>query len=79
MQFFAITFDKILIRYYLMMACVIAGVFTAQYWLVALALPIFLSAILGVSFKAEKPTERKQMKQVNLTQRNATAKQQQAA
>lgn len=37
-----------------MMAVVIIGVFTGQYWLVVLALPIFLSAMLGFSFKATK-------------------------
>jgi 1,4-dihydroxy-2-naphthoate octaprenyltransferase len=79
MQFFALTFDKILIRYYLMMACVIAGVFTAQYWLVALALPVFLSAILGISFKSAQPQKTKQVKQMVATgQRMATGKQQAA-
>lgn len=54
MRFFALTFDLILIRYYLMMAAVIIGVFTGQFWLAFFALPLFLSAILGISFKAEK-------------------------
>lgn len=53
MRFFALTFDVILIRYYLMMAAVIGGVFSGQFWIATLALPLFLSAILGVSFKPE--------------------------
>ncbi len=54
MEFFALSIDKIVIRYFLMMAAVIVGVFTGQFWLAGLALPIFLSAILGLRFGAPK-------------------------
>ena len=51
MEFFNINIATVIIRFYLMMAVVIIGVFTAQYWLVGLALPIFLSVMLGLSIK----------------------------
>lgn len=54
MRFFAATFDYILIRFFLMMACVIGGLFAGQPIVALLALPFFLSAILGVSFLPEK-------------------------
>lgn len=54
MRFFALTFDKVLIRFFLMMACVIGGLFAGQPFITILALPLFLSAIMGVSFQPEK-------------------------
>lgn len=54
MEFFTLSIDKIVFRYFLMMAAVIVGVFTGQFWLAALGLPIFLSAILGLSFTSSK-------------------------
>lgn len=53
MRFFALTFDKVLVRFYLMMACVIGGLFTGQPLIAILALPLFLSAVLGISFLPE--------------------------
>lgn len=53
MRFFALTFDKVLLRFFLMMTCVIVGLFAGQPLLALLALPIFLSAVLGVSFIPE--------------------------
>ncbi len=54
MRFFACTFDKVIIRFFLMMACVIGGLFAGQPLIAILALPLFLSAILGVSFMPEE-------------------------
>lgn len=54
MRFFACTFDKVLIRFFLMMAAVIGGMFAGQPLIALLALPLFLSAILGVSFMPEE-------------------------
>lgn len=51
MRCFAISLDVLLVRYFLMMACVIVGLFSGLNFLAFLALPIFLSAILGVSFR----------------------------
>jgi len=57
MRFFALTFDKVLLRFFLMMACVIGGLFAGQPLIAILALPIFLSAVLGVSFLPEPQHE----------------------
>lgn len=51
MQFFTLSFDKIVLRYFLMMGVVIASVFAGQPLFAILALPIFLSAVLGISFR----------------------------
>lgn len=53
MRCFACTFDKVLIRFFLMMASVIVGLFSGQLLLAILALPLFLSAVLGISFLPE--------------------------
>ncbi|WP_116125433.1 hypothetical protein [Lewinella sp. IMCC34183] len=50
MRFYAITFDKVVIRFYLMMAVVLIGMFSGYYAIALLALPLFLSAILGIQF-----------------------------
>ena len=55
MRFYAITFDKVVIRFYLMMAAVLIGMFSGYYAVAFLALPLFLSAVLGISFKPESP------------------------
>lgn len=50
MKFFEASLGTIVTRFYLMMAVIIVAVF-AKIWLLAyLALPIFLSAMLGVKF-----------------------------
>ncbi|WP_020570116.1 hypothetical protein [Neolewinella persica] len=54
MRFFALTFDKVLIRFFLMMALIIGGMFAGQPLIAVLALPLFLSAMLGVSFLPEE-------------------------
>ena len=56
MRLYAITYDKVVIRFYLMMGCVLLGMFSGYYAIALLALPLFLSAILGVSFKQEPTT-----------------------
>jgi hypothetical protein len=53
MEFFNISVSTIVMRFFLMMGVIITGVFTGQYWLVVLGLPIFLSAMLGVGFKSK--------------------------
>lgn len=53
---FSLSIGGVVIRFFLMMAVIIAGVFTGQYWLTILGLPIFLSALLGVSFANPKST-----------------------
>ncbi|WP_367392928.1 hypothetical protein [Lewinella sp. LCG006] len=51
MEFFSISVSTIILRFFLMMAVIILGVFIGQYWLAALGLPIFLSVMLGLGVK----------------------------
>lgn len=51
---FSLSIGAVVIRFFLMMAVIIAGVFTGQHWLTILGLPIFLSALLGVNFARPK-------------------------
>lgn len=51
MKFFNINFATVMVRFFLMMAVVIGGLFAGQGWLAVLALPIFLSVMLGISFE----------------------------
>lgn len=44
---FKLSIAGVVIRFYLMMAVVIIGGFTGMWWLAILALPIFLSAMVG--------------------------------
>ena len=53
MRYFDINLVTVLVRFYLMMAAVIVGLFTGLNWLAFLALPIFLSIMLGVTFRKE--------------------------
>ena len=56
MDMFSLSIGGVVIRFFLMMAVIIAGVFTGMYWLTFLGLPIFLSALLGAKF--ERPAEK---------------------
>lgn len=67
MRYFACTFDKVLIRFFLMMASVIVGLFSGQPLIAFLALPLFLSAMLGVSFLPEAADASAQAKELPLT------------
>lgn len=51
MDFFSINITTVILRFFLMMAVIIAGVFMGQYWLAVLGLPIFLSVMLGLGKK----------------------------
>lgn len=55
MQFFNISLVTIMLRFYLMMAVVIGSLFAGVPWLCILALPIFLSVMLGVTINKEAP------------------------
>lgn len=58
MKPFSISFATALIRFYLMMAIALVAGFANIPWLAVLCLPLFLSAILGISFKKEATHER---------------------
>lgn len=51
MKMFDLSFSTIIMRFYLMMLLVIVGVLTKLWVLPFLALPLFLTIMLGVSFK----------------------------
>ncbi len=57
MKPFDLNFDILLLRFYLMMAVIIVSFFIGMPYLAVLALPIFLSAMMGVSLfkKKNKP------------------------
>ena len=56
-EFLNLTLGTMLLRYYLMMAVVIAAGFLGNWWIALLALPIFLSTILGVVIKFGKDSK----------------------
>ena len=56
MKLFEASIGTIVSRFFMMMAVVIIAGFSGQWWLSILALPILLSAMLGVSFKSKKNT-----------------------
>lgn len=58
MKFFQLNFATVILRFYLMMAVVIGSVFAGQMWLAVLALPIFLTIMLGMSFKRPVATSK---------------------
>ncbi len=59
MKPFGVNFQTIVIRFYLMMAVVIVSVFSGLYWLSILALPVFLSGMLGINFFKSSKKETK--------------------
>ncbi len=52
-KLFNARFDKIIIRYYLMMIVIIGSFYLGAPILGLIGLPIFLSAILGMEFKSK--------------------------
>jgi len=65
MKTFELSIGTVILRFYLMMMIVIAAGFIGQWWLAALALPVFLSIMAGISFSK---TEKKEAKIKELTQ-----------
>ncbi len=55
-KMFSLSFDKLILRYYLLMAVVIAAFFAEVPLFALLALPIFLTSILGLSITFPKAT-----------------------
>ena len=53
-MFFKLSVAGVVFRFYLMMAVVVAAGFLGQWWLTVLALPIFLSIMMGVTFGKKK-------------------------
>lgn len=59
LDMFSLSIGGVVIRFFLMMAVIIAGVFTGMHWLTILGLPIFLTALMGVSLTSPSPIEAK--------------------
>lgn len=53
LRFFELNFGSVLLRFYLMMAVIIIAGFSGHWLFAMLALPIFISIMLGVSFKGD--------------------------
>jgi hypothetical protein len=56
------SFENIILRFALMMALVIGGMFTGMEWLMILALPVFLTALLAVKIEFGKSAASKSSK-----------------
>jgi hypothetical protein len=57
MKFMQLNFTTLIIRFYLLMAVVIVAFFAGIPWLAILSLPIFFSALMGISFKRTPTTK----------------------
>ena len=53
MKMFDLSISTVILRFYLMMLLVIVGVLTKIWILPFLALPLFLTIMMGVSFKSK--------------------------
>ena len=57
-EFLKLNIGTVIIRFYLMMAIVIIGGFTGQWWIAILALPVFLSTMMAVKFNINTPKKK---------------------
>lgn len=53
-EYFEAQWDTVIIRFFLMMAFIIVGVFAGQYWLAAFGLPLFLSGMMALKITFPK-------------------------
>jgi len=49
MKLFELSLDKLLIRFYLIMLIIIVAGFTGLWWLAILSLPVFFTALMGMT------------------------------
>ena len=63
MNFFELPVDKLILRFYLMMAIIIAAGFTGQWWIAPLGFFVFIGCITGMKFrqKAGEPAQARRM------------------
>lgn len=69
MKITSASFETVILRFYLMMIIVISSFFSGYPIFAILAVPVFLSALAGVSFKKDKPRSRNHIKYVRLNKR----------
>jgi hypothetical protein len=55
-QFLNLSIAGVIVRFYLMMAVVIIAGFSGLWWIAFLAFPIFISIMLGITFKRAQAT-----------------------
>lgn len=72
MKPFALGIGTLVLRFYAMMAVVLIGGFTGQFWIMLFALPIFLSAMMGIKIGGQK--KQPISKSRNLQQNDRAAK-----
>ena len=70
-EFLKLDLGGVVLRYYFMMMIIIGSVFAGQPLLAVLGLPIFISAILGVSIRFVKPEKVKVIKHQPATRAEA--------
>jgi len=73
MTYFTASFETITLRFFLMMAIIIGSFFSGFPILGILALPVFLSALTGVSFTTKKAHKVADMNVVNKENKMHTA------
>ena len=66
MKPFSLSIGTLIVRFYLMMAIIIGAIFAGMPWLALLALPVFLSAMMGISFSVNKAKTVKTKERTNL-------------
>ena len=62
LEYFELSVGAIVKRFFLLMGVVIVAGFSGQWWLAAFALPVLLSAMVGVKITFNKETKVKTMK-----------------
>lgn len=71
-MFFNLPFPTIVLRFYLMMLVVVIAGFTGQWWFATLSLPIFLSIMLGYTFKKSNSGKVRKMETFDMKERKAS-------
>ena len=83
MKAFTLPFDTLLLRFYLMMALVILAGFSGIWAIAFLAIPVFLTCLLGLRFvsarREQKQIREEQQSSVSLGVRHTATHQQHAA
>lgn len=65
MTYFTASIQTIVLRFFLMMAIVIVAIFAGAPYLAVLSLPVFISAMVGLSFQLPKVVEPASTRQIN--------------
>ena len=66
MKFFGLSITTVVLRFYLIMVLVIGALFSGFYWIAGLALPVFMSILLGLAFEKKAAPATKTARRVVL-------------